>query len=108
MNTLPRGLLVGVLFLSSLACQDQDSMQPSEDYGDIYEKNGNSFIVQEIHHPTGWGQQNCIMCHHLQRIHQVDRIRAIDVDLVAIRQKIEEGKLSSCMACHGSNGADED
>ncbi len=94
------------LWLTTVTCRDQDSMQPHENYGDIYEKNGDSFIVQEIHHPTGWGQENCIMCHHLQRIHQVDRIRAIDVDLVAIRQKIEESKLSSCGTCHGDNGVD--
>lgn len=97
----------GVLFAlvwMAVACSKDQPRNNDEDYGDIYQRNGNSFILSQETHPTGWGHQQCYMCHNPDNIHRIDRVDSIVVDLEQIRSKTQAGGTASCSACHGANG----
>ncbi len=93
-----------LMLLTLYGCDTSTEQKRFEDYGDIYIKNDNSFVVLQRNHPTGWQHEQCMSCHVLDRIHRFDRIADIAVDFLGIEQKIMQDGLRSCTECHGRNG----
>ncbi len=53
-------------------------------------------------HPTGWGYSPCSACHVTTVLHRT--ACTPDVDLEAVRARVEAQGESACAACHGDNG----
>jgi hypothetical protein len=66
----------------------------------------NGLIVLEQEHPTGWTRPDCLLCHNVNNIHQVNRTGLPDdeVDLANIRAIVQNQGENSCPLCHGDNG----
>jgi hypothetical protein len=55
-------------------------------------------------HGVGWGNAECLQCHQTWNTHQMDCLRAVDVDLEAIRDVADFHDATTCVPCHGANG----
>jgi hypothetical protein len=95
-----------LFFLTVLAsCSDVRGQEPQyEDYGDIFERNGGSFVLKRDLHELGWGKTECFLCHNINNIHKVERVAALKIDLKAIDDQVAKEGLNSCVDCHGNNG----
>lgn len=60
--------------------------------------------VTEVEHPTGWGQPRCFSCHSVEKIHVQNCTGLAEVDLAAIRDRVDEEGVRACAECHGDNG----
>ncbi len=59
-------------------------------------------VVTPEEHPDGWGQDECWACHAREALHR--RGCSGGVDLVMVREQVDEEDLDSCSDCHGDNG----
>lgn len=59
-------------------------------------------VITPEEHPDGWGQDECWSCHAWDALHR--RGCSPGVDLVLVREQVEEEGLDSCSDCHGDNG----
>jgi hypothetical protein len=53
-------------------------------------------------HPTGWGHSPCSACHVTAVLHRT--VCTPEVDLAAVRARVQAEGEASCAACHGDNG----
>ncbi len=60
-------------------------------------------LVEEDDHP-GWGQDRCLSCHSVERMHLRNCSGIPEVDVAAIRAIVDEQGDASCVTCHGDNG----
>jgi hypothetical protein len=63
-----------------------------------------SFTVTPREHGVGWGNETCLQCHQTWNTHQIDCVRALDLDMEAIRAAADFEDPSTCVPCHGANG----
>jgi len=69
--------------------------------GSMLDSQGGLLVTLE-EHPTGWGLEDCEECHAIFQLHRLGCTE--DVDLVGVREIVEEDGLDSCGVCHGDNG----
>ena len=58
--------------------------------------------LTQINHPHGYQQISCFNCHVMSNIHQVDRVGS--GNLPVVRALVQDGGLTTCSGCHGTNG----
>lgn len=96
-------LLILLLSLVSSCVSEEDGGQ---DWGNILD-GVEGLILTEEDHPSGWGRQECFVCHPLEVIHQEDRSGLGVLLLEDIREFTVQEGLASCPICHGDNGVPE-
>jgi len=102
MNRIPLTILL-LLFLS-LLCSCGDSPPQYENYGDVGNNTGGSYILTSNNHPHGHGQRNCFLCHNINKIHREDRVASDYVPTQQIIDQVNVEGLQCCKNCHGPNG----
>ena len=60
-------------------------------------------LVAADHHP-GWGQERCLSCHSIERMHLRNCTDIPEVDVAAIRDLVDDQGEDVCSTCHGDNG----
>ena len=65
-------------------------------------------ILTEEDHPLGWGEAQCFACHQAWNIHQPECVEQSGWDAEFIDEHTDVEDSSSCAACHGDNGQDEE
>jgi hypothetical protein len=108
MNTLPsplRATALVALILATLAGCGKGADPQSENYGNLLASPG-GLVVLEEEHPSGWGRPDCLGCHNVNNIHQVNRTGLPDeqADLPGVREIVQNQGVASCVQCHGPNG----
>ncbi len=93
-----RFLALGVLLLGLGGCDPcaSGSMLESEE----------GLMITADEHPDGWGREECSTCHAFDALHR--RGCTEGVDLVLVRQTVEDEGMDACGTCHGDNGVGED
>jgi len=98
-------VLLIILFLPMVvACVGGDDS--GQNFGNIFESS-EGLILTEEDHPSGWGREDCFICHPLSEIHQEDRTELGILPLEDIREFVNQEGPESCVICHGDNGVDE-
>lgn len=92
-----RALNLFLLVSALVAC---DSTRQYEDY---QMKTESDQILTSYNHPHGYQKLQCFVCHHLENIHQENRIGSSSFDLA--NTLVRQSGLASCSGCHGKNGA---
>ena len=59
-------------------------------------------VITPDEHPDGWGEHECWACHASEALHR--RGCSGGVDLVMVREQVDDEGLDSCSDCHGDNG----
>jgi hypothetical protein len=93
-----------VKWLPFLAIVAVSACEPAPCDGSMIDSPG-GLVVTPVEHPTGWGEANCEECHVADVTHT--RGCTPDVDLDAIRAKIDAEGPDVCVECHGDNGRSE-
>lgn len=63
-------------------------------------------VITIDEHPDGWGREECTTCHAYEALHR--RGCTEGVDLVLVRETVEEDGMEACGVCHGENGLGEE
>ena len=63
-----------------------------------------SLALTATEHGVGWGNETCLQCHQTWNTHQIDCVRALELDLEAIRAAADFEDAATCVPCHGTNG----
>ena len=87
-----------------VSCVGEDN--EGQDFGNIFNSD-EGLILTEEDHPSGFGREDCFVCHPLEVIHQVDRSGTGTVPLDEIQEFVLMEGLASCPICHGDNGVQE-
>ena len=89
-------------FLLVAACvpADEDPCAYVHDLG----RSDQGLVVTPAEHGVGWGNETCLQCHQVWNTHQRDCVRAVDLDLEAIRAAADFEDPATCVPCHGANG----
>ncbi len=99
-----RPLLPLLLAATLVACE-----QPRiacEDLPDVIHGPAGLELVPADGHP-GWGQERCMSCHSVERMHVRNCTGIPEVDVAAIRAMVDEQGDEVCATCHGDNGVPE-
>ncbi|MCP4805719.1 MAG: hypothetical protein GY913_35905 [Proteobacteria bacterium] len=64
-----------------------------------------ALTVTEEEHALGWGESECAQCHPAWTLHQRDCVGVLDLEELEARTDLSD--TTSCVACHGTNGAPE-
>ena len=96
-----RKVLLLIFLLLLVSCVGEDN--EGQDFGNIFDSTG-GLILTEEDHPSGFGREDCFVCHPLEVIHQVDRSGTGTVPLDEIQEFVLMEGLASCPICHGDNG----
>ncbi len=91
-----------LLGISCVAMGCGDVELQGEDYGDLLSSPSGLALTQD-EHSAGWGKSDCTMCHNMNNIHLEDRT-GTGIDMSLIRETVFTDGLTSCAACHGTNG----
>lgn len=94
--------MVFVLVIAILPACGSLSSDTGENYGNILDS-PDGLVLTEEEHIFGWGRSDCLICHNLNNIHQVNRTD-INIDVEAIQEITFDQGESSCPVCHGNNG----
>ncbi len=97
-------VLLILLLLPMAACVGGDDS--GQNLGNIFESS-EGLILTEEEHPSGWMREDCLACHPLNKIHQVDRTGTGLLLLEDIQEFVLEEGPESCVICHGDNGVDQ-
>ena len=65
-------------------------------------------ILTEEDHALGWGEAECFACHQSWNFHQPECVEQAGWDVEFIDELSDAEDSSSCTACHGENGQDEE
>jgi hypothetical protein len=87
-----------MLLLSLLACVEVDPCPE----GSMLEGEEGLVVTEDEHPPEGWGQPECFACHAAPVLHRTGCTP--DVDLEAVRARVEEEGTDACADCHGEMG----
>jgi hypothetical protein len=91
-----------ILLLLALSCAPPDSDCANvRDLG----RSEASLVVTEAEHGVGWAREECAACHSAATTHSFDCVRAVEIDLVEVREAADFDDPQSCVPCHGANGA---
>ncbi|MEQ9618418.1 MAG: hypothetical protein RIG61_04510 [Deltaproteobacteria bacterium] len=99
-----RKALLLIFLLLSVSCVGEDN--EGQDFGNIFNST-EGLILTEKDHPSGFGREDCFVCHPLEVIHQVDRSGTGTVPLDEIQEFVLMEGPASCPICHGDNGVPE-
>lgn len=96
---------VSIIFLVLLFFGCGNDKPNMENYGDIYSSD-EGIVVSQAEHQSGWGKQNCFLCHNSRNLHLLnEEFPPPDgFDLKQIQKLVTEKGIESCKTCHGSNG----
>ncbi len=94
MRLLPLCLLLA-------ACDPEPA--PCDGLADVIHGPAGLEIVPADDHP-GWGQDRCMSCHSIERMHLRNCTGIPEVDVAAIRALVDEQGEEACATCHGDNG----
>lgn len=96
------GAVLGAVAIAALVGCGKGN-DDGEDFGNLI-AGAQGTQLTRAEHPTGWGRNECFLCHPLEEIHRVDRSGTGTLPLADIRRLVDRDRLGSCPLCHGSNG----